>query len=116
MTTTVLPVILPPAQRVKVRRYVILAALQVLDVTLTGFILHAWSERAEGNPIAKFILESGGLIGGLAVLLAFKLAVVWLFYACQTGVKIASTLYTLVLCNNLIFLGGWAWLAWKGQL
>lgn len=116
MTVTVLPVVLPPAQRVQVRRYGFLAALQVLDVALTGFILNAWSDRAEGNPVARFILESAGLWVGLAVLLAFKLAVVYLWYICQTSVRIASVIYSLVLVNNLIFLGGWAWLAYTGRL
>jgi hypothetical protein len=100
---------------VQARRYWFLGSLQVLDVALTGFILHSWSERAEGNPVARFIMETTGLWVGLAILLAFKLSVVYLWYACQTGIKIASAVYSLVLVNNLIFLGAWAWLAWKGQ-
>lgn len=115
MSVTVLPVVLPPVERRHVRRYAILGGLQVLDVLITGFILHAWSERAEGNPFAKFLLETAGLWVGLSILLAFKLSVVYLWYACQTGVKIANTIYSLVLANNIIFLAGWAWLAWKGQ-
>lgn len=116
MTVTVLPVILPPTQRVKVRQYVFLAALQVLDVGLTGFILHGWSERAEGNPIAGFILETNGLWLGLAVMLIIKLSVVYLWYACQTGVKAATVIYGLVIGNNILFLLAWTWLAYKGQL
>lgn len=111
MSVTVLPVILAPAERTHRSRYLMLASLQVLDVLLTGFILAAWSERAEGNPIARFMIEKGGLFGGLAIILALKLFAVWMFYACQTGVKIAAAVYSLVLVNNLLFLGLWAWLA-----
>lgn len=110
MATTLLPVFIDTAERTKRKPYFMLAGLQVLDVLLTGFILHSWSERAEGNPLARIILETWGLYGGLMVLLTFKLAVVWMFYTCQTGVKIAASLYSLVLANNILFLALWAWM------
>lgn len=116
MTVTVLPKIVPADQRTSVKPYVILAVIQVLDVVLTGIILHAWGERAEGNPVARFILETAGLTLGLTLLLAVKLGVVWMFYICQDGVKIVTAIYALVIANNLYFLIGWAWLAYKGQL
>lgn len=116
MSVTVLPRVVPASERESVKPYVILAAIQVLDIVLTGFILHAWSERAEGNPIARVILETAGLPVGLAALLAFKLGVVWMLYSCQTGVKILSAIYALVIANNLYFLVGWAWLAYQGKL
>jgi hypothetical protein len=104
MTVTLLPQF---QARTTHRPYIILAALQVLDVATTGFILNAWTERAEGNPIAAFILNHGGLVPGLTVLLALKLAIVWVFWSCQTKTKIVTTIYTAVIVNNLLFIVLW---------
>jgi hypothetical protein len=116
VTVTVLPKVVPVTDRVKVTPYVILAAIQCLDIATTWFILQAWSERAEGNPVARWFLESTGLEIGLLLMLALKLGVVYIFYACQTGVKLLSAFYSLVIINNLIFIGTWGWLVYKGQL
>lgn len=104
MTITVLPV---RKERVRHRPYLLLALFQVADVLTTGFILNAWTARAEGNPIAAFILHHRGLLPGLTLLLALKLAMVWVFYVCQTGVRLASALYSLVIANNLLFILLW---------
>lgn len=102
MTVTVLPRI--SEARTAVTRYYLLALLQVLDVATTWYILTKWSERAEGNPLVRSILETVGITRGLFVVLLFKLGVVALFYYCQTGVKLASAIYSLVIVNNALFL------------
>lgn len=105
MSLTLLPEFAPSIERT--RPYLILALLQVLDVTTTWVILAHWSQRAEGNPVAAAVLGSLGLTLGLIVLLVFKLSVVWLFWRCQTGVRLASAIYGLVITNNLVFLALW---------
>lgn len=105
MTVTLLPV---RAERTRHRPYALLAGLQIADVALTGWILHHWTARAEGNPVAAFMLDRAGLWVGLALLLVAKLAVVWVFYDCQTRVRLALALYTAVLVNNTLFLLLWA--------
>lgn len=102
MTVTVLPRI--SEARVAVHRYYLLALLQVLDVATTWYILTSWSESAERNPLIRNIIETVGIDRGLFVILLFKLGVVALFYYCQTGVKLASAIYTLVIVNNVLFL------------
>lgn len=104
MNLTLLPV---RKERVEHLRYAILAVLQVLDVALTGFILASWTERAEANPITAFIFNGLGLRVGLLVVLAFKLAAVYIFWSSQTKTKLANTIYSLVLFNNLLFLILW---------
>jgi len=104
MAVTLLPV---RKERSVHRSYVILALLQLLDVATTWFILHNWSVRAEGNPVAAWLLDGAGLNAGLLILLAFKLGAVYLFWSCQTGTKIANSLYGLVVTNNLLFLILW---------
>lgn len=104
MTLTILPV---RQKRTIHKPYIFLAILQVLDVATTGWILHHWSVRAEGNPIAAHILTGLGLGLGLALLLAFKLAVVALFWSCQTKTRIATAIYTAVVLNNLLYLILW---------
>lgn len=94
-----------------VRPYQWLAGLQVLDVATTWIILWFWSTRAEGNPVAAAMLHSYGLTLGLAMLLVLKLGVVWLFWRCQTKVRLASAIYGVVIANNLVFLGIGLWLA-----
>jgi hypothetical protein len=86
--------------------YVVLAVLQVLDV-LTTFTILRWFAvgRAEGNPIVAHLFGGVGLAWGCAALLAFKLAVVALFYVCQSPVKIAGAIYGLVIVNNVLLLG-----------
>jgi hypothetical protein len=104
-TITLLPVVKP---RIVYKPHVFLAVLQVLDVLTTGWILHNFSSAAEGNPIVAAIFISTGLAVGLCLLLALKLGAVWLLWVCQTGVKIASTIYGAVILNNLLFLLLWA--------
>lgn len=87
--------------------YKILGALQVLDVATTWFILHNWGERAEGNPVVAWIIGTFGLSGAMLLLLGFKLAVVYSLFAKQTGVKLISAVYSLVIINNLLFLFLW---------
>lgn len=105
---TILPV---PVERKVHAPYATLAAMQVADVAVTGFILAHWTKRAEGNPIASYAL-SGGLVIGLVLLLVVKLAMVAVFYDTQFPVKLAQTVYALVLANNALFLGLWAWRVW----
>jgi hypothetical protein len=104
MTLTLLPV---RKERLVHRPYIILAALQVLDVVTTWLILHNWSVRAEGNPIVASLLDGAGLTLGLGLVLVFKLAVVYLFWSCQSGAKIATAIYSMVVFNNLLFLILW---------
>lgn len=104
MTVTLLPV---RQMRTNHRPYLLLAALQVLDVITTWIVLNYWSVRSEGNPLAASILGSLGLSLGLGVILVFKLAVVALFWDCQTRVRLASAVYGLVVLNNFLFLLLW---------
>lgn len=104
MTVTVLPVRQP---RMVHRPYAFLAALQCLDVATTWIVLNYWSVKAEGNPAAAVVLDSLGLHVGLLLLLAFKLAVVALWWDCQTKVRLASAIYSLVILNNFVFLILW---------
>lgn len=105
MATTLLPV---SADRREVHQpYIALAILQVIDVVTTGFILHHWAIRAEGNPVVARLFDDVGLEVGLASVLAFKLAVVYTFWICQTGARIAVAIYSLVVFNNLLFLFLW---------
>jgi hypothetical protein len=39
--------------------------------------------------------------------LALKLAIVWVFWSCQTKTRIATTIYTAVIVNNLLFIVLW---------
>ncbi len=96
------------------RPYLLLAGLQFADVALTWFILASWSERAEGNPLAAWLLDGVGLEAGLLLLLSFKLAAVGLFYATQFPVRLAAAVYGLVVLNNVLFLAAWAHLAITG--
>jgi hypothetical protein len=95
-----------PADR-ELPRYVMLAVLQVLDVATTWTILANVGHRAEGNPIVAGLIEHGGLVVAMLTLLAVKLAVVRVLYEKQTGVKLMSAVYGLVLVNNFLFLGLW---------
>lgn len=105
MSFTIMPV---QAEIRKTNRpYLYLATLQLLDVLTTGYILHYWALRAEGNPIAALILSEFGLSIGLTILLAFKLFTVWMFWICQTKVRIAKAIYSLVILNNLLFIVAW---------
>ncbi len=89
------------------QRYLLLAALQVLDVATTWTILANVSTRAEANPIVGGLIEHGGLSAAMVTLLAIKLAVVRVLYEKQTGVKLMSAVYGLVIFNNALFLGLW---------
>lgn len=102
MSVTVLPRI--SEARVAVTRYYMLALLQILDVATTWYILTSWSKSAERNPLIKSIIDTVGIDRGLFIILLFKLGVVALFYYCQTGVKLASAIYSLVIINNVLFL------------
>ena len=84
-----------------------LAGLQVLDVATTWVILANWTARAEGNPVVGTLIHHTGLATAMVALLVVKLCVVWVLYEKQTGVKLMSALYSLVVCNNLLFLGLW---------
>ncbi len=102
MTLTLLPVRQPHRTH---KPYLTLAALQILDVVTTGIILSFWAGSAqEGNPLVATLFHRTGLMVGLVVLLALKLAVVALFWDCQTKVRFASAIYGLVITNNLILL------------
>lgn len=104
MAFTVFPV---PKPREIHRPYLVLAALQVLDVLTTGWILHHFAGATEGNPIVDFIFNGAGLFVGLGILLAFKLGTVYLLWTCQTGPKIATAIYSLVVANNVLALLLW---------
>lgn len=105
MAITLLPVL---QSREVSRPYAILAALQVLDVALTGWILYHFTGATEGNPLVDFIFNGAGLFIGLGILLALKLGVVYLLWICQTGPRIAIALYTIVVMNNALALFLWA--------
>lgn len=104
-TITLLPVTKP---RVAHSPYIALAVLQVLDVVTTGWILYHFSSAAEGNPLVAAIFATSGLAPGLCLLLALKLGMVSILWACQTGTKIANFIYSAVILNNLLFLLLWA--------
>ena len=104
MAITLLPV---PCPRVVHRPYMWLAALQIADVVTTWWILHSWAVRAEGNPFIAWMLNTVGLPAGMIILLVFKLGMVYLLWTCQTGTKIALSVYTVVIFNNLLFLVLW---------
>lgn len=104
MTLTLLPV---PKPRLVHKPYAILAALQFVDVATTWWILHFWSTRSEGNPFIAYLLNGVGLPIGMLIILAFKLGMVYLLWICQTGTKIALSIYSLVVINNLLFLVLW---------
>ena len=93
--------------RTELHRYLLLAALQVLDVATTWTILANVSTRAEANPIVAGLIHHGGLQVAMVTLLAVKLAVVRVLYEKQTGVKLMSAIYSLVIFNNVLFLGLW---------
>lgn len=105
MALTILPVF---KERVSTTPYAILAVLQILDVMTTGWILHHFSSAAEGNPIVAALFNTTGLYVGLTALLAFKLGMVYLLWSCQTGTKIANSIYLFVITNNILFLFLWA--------
>lgn len=84
-----------------------LATLQVVDVASTWIILANWTARAEGNPVVSELIHRSGLVAAMLTLLVVKLAVVFVLYEKQTGVKLMSALYGLVVANNLLFLGLW---------
>lgn len=102
-----IPLLPPTATDREYRTYALLAALQVLDVATTWTILNVWTTRAEANPVVATLIESSGLAAAMACLLIVKLAVVWVLWEKQTGVKLMSALYGLVLVNNALFLGLW---------
>lgn len=87
-----------------VRRYQMLASLQVLDVLTTWIILSRFTERAEGNPIVATLIRHGGLELAMLSLLAVKLLVVFALYRKQTGVKLMSAIYSAVIVNNVLAL------------
>lgn len=103
MTTTLLPVIV--SERPSTAPYVWLGGLQILDVATTFTIL-TWfaAGRAEGNPIVAAAFGTLGLAIGCLLLLAFKLSVVGLVYACQTKVRVTTAIYGLVIFNNVLLL------------
>ncbi len=97
----------PDLVRQDLGRYQALAGLQLLDVATTWVILANWSVRAEGNPIVAGLINHTGLVAAMMALLVVKLAVVRVLYEKQTGVKLMSAIYGLVVANNLLFLGLW---------
>lgn len=97
----------PPVTASVAGRYHALAGLQVLDVATTWVILANWTARAEGNPIVAGLIHHTGLVVAMVALLVVKLAVVRVLYEKQTGVKLMSAVYGLVVANNLLFLGLW---------
>ena len=91
----------------EVRRYVALAGLQVLDVATTWVILANWTARAEGNPVVGTLIHHTGLATAMVALLVVKLAVVFVLWEKQTGVKLISAIYSLVVFNNLLIGALW---------
>lgn len=87
--------------------YKLLGGFQVLDVATTWTILANHSARAEGNPIVAGMIHHSGLMLSMILLLILKLAIVYSLYRKQTGIKIMSAIYGLVLVNNFLFLGLW---------
>ena len=85
--------------------------MQVLDVVTTYVILR-WFFGSEANPIVDSVFETTGLFAGCALLLWLKLAVVRILYEKGTGVKIMSAIYSMVIFNNLLFLGMAAYRVW----
>lgn len=113
MSFTIAPVIVPLEDRAQTRRYLTFGGLQVADVILTGIVLANVGHDAEGNPIIQGMLNSTGLIIGLALLLAFKLGATALLWACQSPVRIVRAVYVAVILNNalavaLIAAGRWS--------
>lgn len=92
---------------VRTRPYALLATLQALDVLTTWWILHHWSTRSEANPIAHWVFNSFGLHAGIFMLATVKLSCVYSLYNRQSGVKLITALYSLVIFNNLLFLALW---------
>ena len=101
---TLFPVLKPGGSR---RPYVVLAVLQVLDVLTTGLVLAYFEGSSEGNPLVASLFSNLGLALGLLVLLVAKLAAVYLFWRCQTGVRLSKAIYGLVVFNNLLFMVLW---------
>lgn len=79
-----------------------LGTLQLLDVMLTGTLLALFTQANEGNPVARFFTDLG--VAGLLFLVVFKVGAVALCWWCQTGVRMASAVYSLVVVNNLLAL------------
>lgn len=99
--TTLLPTL--SASPSRHRPYVFLAGLQLLDVATTAYVLHKFEGASERNPITAALFTGLGLNVGLAALLVLKVAAVWLFWKCQTNVRLANGLYSLVIVNNVLF-------------
>lgn len=97
--------LLPDVSDRESRVYQLLAALQVLDVATTWTILGLYASGREANPIVARFIEHGGLTAAMLAVLVFKLATVWVLYEKQTGVKLASAIYSLVIVNNALVLG-----------
>lgn len=87
--------------------YLALAALQVVDVLTTGWILSHFTDASEGNPVVGHLLDGVGLPLGMMMILVLKLAVVYSLWTRQTGAKIILSIYTLVVLNNLLVLLLW---------
>jgi hypothetical protein len=87
--------------------YIWLAVLQVVDVTTTWLVLNYWSVRSEGNPLIAEFLNSVGLHAGMLTILVLKLSAVYILWVCQTGTKIALSVYSLIAVNNILFLVLW---------
>lgn len=83
-----------------------LAALQVMDVLTTGWVLSRFVDASEANPFVAALLSTAGLALGLVILLALKLAVVYAMWTYQTKVRLANAIYTAVIVNNLLVLFG----------
>lgn len=106
-TLTLTATTTPREERTSIWRYRLLATLQFFDVATTWWILNYWETRAEGNPIVAEAIHLSGLPLAMVALLVFKLSVVYVLWEKQTGVKLMSAIYTLVVVNNLLFLFLW---------
>lgn len=86
--------------------YAALGGLQVLDVATTYVILRWFAQGLEeGNPITGAVFSTFSLALGCLLVLVFKMLAVYLFWTCQTRVRLASALYTAVVINNVLLLG-----------
>lgn len=97
----------PRDERTSIWGYRLLAALQFFDVATTWWILNYWEVRAEGNPLVAEAIRYSGLPLAMVALLVIKLSVVYVLWEKQTGVKLMSAVYTLVVANNVLFLFLW---------
>jgi len=82
--------------------YQVLAGLQVADVATTWFLLANFTHLNEGNPVVATMIDHSGLQVAMLALLVVKLAIVYVLYEKQTGIRLMSAIYGLVIFNNVL--------------